>query len=281
LRRNTGLKGYRPKQADWKSVHRKKTARKHIKLTKELRSDIIEKLQMEWSPEQISNHAKNNNLPCISHEWIYQMIDQDKANGGILNKSLRQSGRKRRKKYGKSGNKRGQIPNRRPISERPAYVNKRSTIGHWEGDTVIGKNHKGVIITLTERKSGFEIIEKVNTKNARVVADSIIKIMSNLSGIVKTITFDNGLEFAEHKRISQELNCRIYFADPYSSYQRGTNENTNGLLRQYFPKGSDFSLASREDIDKAMDRLNNRPRKRLNYQSPLEYLKRKGVALIT
>ena len=169
------------------------------------------------------------------------------------------------KNMGKTLSKRGQIQNRVPISQRPDYVEKRSTTGHWEGDTIIGKNHKKAMITLVERKYGFTVIEKVESKNSELVAEKICEALSKYKSMVKSITFDNGLEFAAHEMISKTLKCKIFFADPYSSYQRGTNENTNGLIRQYFPKGSDFEEYSEEDVRRAMNSLNNRPRKRLDF----------------
>ncbi len=165
------------------------------------------------------------------------------------------------------------------ISQRPDYIKKRSTVGHWEGDTIIGKNHKKAMITLVERKHGYTVIEKVESKKSELVAEKICKALSKYKNQVKSITFDNGLEFAAHEMISKTLKCKIFFADPYSSYQRGTNENTNGLIRQYFPKGSDFDKYSGNDINRVMNSLNCRPRKRFDYYTPMERFLKKGVAL--
>ena len=236
-------------------------------------------LKEKWSPEQISGWLKKQRWLSISHQRIYQFVEENKTSGGDLFRNLRQGNKKRRKKYGKTASKRGQIRNRVPISKRPAYVEKRSTVGHWEGDTIIGKNHKMAMITIVERKQGFTIIEKVKTKNAELVAEKICKALSKYKDMVKTITFDNGLEFAAHEIISKTLGCRIFFAEPYSSYQRGTNENTNGLIRQYITKGSDFSQYSAKDVQRVQDALNSRPRKRLNFSTPSNRFLRKGVAL--
>lgn len=279
LKRNKGQRGYRPKQAHELSVTRKKSSYKHRKWCNKLEKLVIYYLTREWSPEQISERLKNDKKAIISHEKIYQFIEEDKTNGGILYTHLRQGKKKRRKKYGKNASKRGQIQNRVSIKDRPVEINDRSVYGHWEGDTIIGKNHKRAMITLVERKHGFSIIEKVHSKNAEVVAKRIIKSMKKYKDSVKSITFDNGLEFANHEMIAKKLNCKIYFADPYSSYQRGTNENTNGLIRQYFPKGSNFDNFTDIEIKRVMRKLNNRPRKRLDYFSPMELFKNRTVAL--
>ena len=279
IKRNTGGRGYRPKQADERSRKRKQTAFKAIKWTFKVEKGIIILLKKKWSPEQISEWLKKHKSIWISHQRIYQFVEEDKETGGDLYKYLRQGNKKRRKKYGKNTSKRGQIQNRVPISKRPDYVDNRNTHGHWEGDTIIGKNHKKAMITLVERKYGFTIIEKVESKSAELVAEKIIKAMSKYKSVVKSITFDNGLEFAAHEIIAKKLECKIFFADPYSSYQRGTNENTNGLIRQYFPKGSNFDYYTTLDVRNAMNCLNNRPRKRLGFYKPSELFLRKGVAL--
>jgi len=272
FKRNKGMKGYRPKQANEIAKERKQTANKAIKWTPKCEYIIVTLLEKNWSPEQISNRLKlkkDGNI-CISHQRIYQFIGEDKASGGTLYTHLRQGNKKRRKKYGKSTSKRGQITNRVSINDRPAHIDKRLECGHWEGDTITGKNHKGAMITLVERKYGFSIIEKVESKKSEHVAAKIIEAMSKYKDKVKTLTFDNGLEFAEHEAIAKALDCTIYFAQPYSSWQRGTNENTNGLFRQYFPKGSDFDTYSKTDVMYAMESLNNRPRKRLGFFTPNE-----------
>ena len=217
----------------------------------------------------------------ISHERIYQFLREDKDSNGDLYNFLPQGHKKRRKKYGSSSLKRGTIVNRVSIKDRPAYIEKRNTCGHWEGDTIIGKGHKKAMITLVERIYGWTSIIKIDSKNAKLVSAKINKALSHYKSLVKSITFDNGLEFADHATIAKNLKCKIYFADPFSSYQRGTNENTNGLIRQYFPKGSDFNFYSEKDVKRAMNRLNNRPRKRLDYFTPEEKFKKEFVALNT
>jgi IS30 family transposase len=279
VKRNSGLRGYRPKQADEKAIERKRTSFKATKWTPELEQIIVLLLQQKWSPEQISERIKIEYGLFISHQRIYEFVNSDKRNGGELYTYLRQGKKKRRKKYGKTASKRGQIQDRVSIHERPAVIENREEYGHWEGDTIIGKNRKKAMITLVERKGGFSIIRKVESKNANNVAKEIVKAVQKYKVLIKSITFDNGLEFAEHKMIAKALKCMIYFAEPYSSYQRGTNENTNGLIRQYFPKGTDFDNYSVNDVEYAMNSLNSRPRKRLNYFTPAEIFFKKRVAL--
>lgn len=279
LKRNMGCKGYRYKQAQNMSEERKRTSYKKVKWNDGIENLVTILLQEEqWSPEQISGYLKKELHISISHQRIYEYIVSDKISGGQLYKHLRQGNKKRRKKYGKISATRGKIVDRTPISERPEYIKKRSTYGHWEGDTVIGKNHKQAIVTLVERKSGFCVMGKVASKNADLVAEKIIKMLSSLKSQVKSITFDNGLEFANHKKISKNLDCKAYFADPYCSHQRGTNENTNGLIRQYFPKGTSFENIVDEEISVVEIKLNRRPRKRLDYDNPNSIMKSK-VAL--
>ena len=202
----------------------------------------------------------------ISHEWIYQYIYQDKLYGGTLHQHLRCK-KKRRKRYG-SYDRRGQIINRVSIDERPAIVDKRKRIGDWELDTVIGKAHKQAIVTITERKTRLSLIRKVKFKTAENVADAIIELLGPMKKWVKTLTADNGKEFAFHERIAKALNAKFYFAHPYSSWERGLNENTNGLIRQYLPKKTDFKKVTQKQIDNVMEKLNNRPRKCLGFKTP-------------
>ena len=161
------------------------------------------------------------------------------------------------------------------------YIKKRKSVGHWEADTIIGKNRKSAMITLVERKLRLTLISKIPNRNADVVAERIINTLKSFRKIVKSITFDNGKEFAEHLKIAKYFKAKTYFCHPYSSWERGTNENTNGLLRQYFPKKTDLSIYSNKKINKVMDKLNNRPRKVLNFLTPNQMFEREKVALIT
>ena len=205
----------------------------------------------------------------ISHETVYKHLLVDKANGGTLYKHLRRSNRKRKKRYG-SRNLRGQITGRVSIDLRPAIVDNKERIGDWEIDTVIGKNHKGALLTIVERKSKYTLMQKLSYKRSRLVADAAIDLLAPYQDKVFTITSDNGKEFADHQRISKQLTAKIYFAHPYHSWERGLNENTNGLIRQYFPKNTDFKTITVESVQNVMDQLNNRPRKTLDYATPNE-----------
>jgi IS30 family transposase len=221
----------------------------------------FERISEQLSPEQVAAE-----LP-ISHETLYQHIYANKADGGLLWKNLRCQ-KKKRKRYAGGTDRRGQIVGRRPIHERPADVESRRTVGHWEGDTVIGARHKQAIVTLVERRSGYARLTKVSHKTSKQVADAVIKKLRSINARVKTITFDNGKEFAEHARIDEALGSTTYFADPFSSWQRGSNENFNGLLRQYVPKKRHLSTVTDEELKMIEERLNNRPRKRLGYKTP-------------
>lgn len=247
--------------------HKKKT--KRVKLTKEIDVFIREKIQREWSPEQISGYAKRHNLFLISHEWIYQLILKDKKNGGFLHQHLRHQNKKYRKRYG-SPKRQGPIKNRRFIDDRPSIVDEKKRIGDWEIDTIIGKNHKQAIVTIVERISKKAVLRKVTAKTAEQVAQATISGLSSMSNLILTITGDNGSEFAYHEKIAEALEADFYFAHPYSSWERGLNENTNGLIRQYLKKGSDFTHVNDKDLAFIMDKLNNRPRKTLRFSTPNE-----------
>lgn len=267
LWRNRGLRGYRPKQA-----HRMAFARRMAKIRPRFSSPIWQQvellIQRDWSPEQISGRLMAEQGVRISHEYIYQYIYADKRTGGDLHRHLRCQ-KKRRKRYG-AYDRRGVIPNRVSIDERPVVVDERSRVGDWEGDTVIGKNHKGALVTLVERKSLYTVIGGVARKTAAAVRAAIVAGLTLHKNRVHTLTYDNGKELAEHEQIAKALGVEIYFAHPYSSWERGLNENTNGLLRQYFPKGQELTAVAREEIEHVADRLNHRPRKTLGFRTPYE-----------
>jgi IS30 family transposase len=273
LARNTGLRGYRPKQAQQKTLYRRFAARKAVKMTPETIDYIESKLREQHSPEQIAERMKLDSDchgPAVSHERIYQHIWQDKAQGGMLYKHLRIGGTKQRRKRRNSRDMRGTIKNRVGIEKRPDIVERKIRIGDWEGDTVIGKNHQGALVTLVDRKSKLTLIGKVSRYTAEAVEQMIISLMELLPGRNYTLTVDNGKEFASHESIAETLQIKVYFADPYSAWQRGLNENTNGLIRQYVPKGSDVRMLTDRQINHIMDRLNNRPRKSLGFLTPNE-----------
>jgi IS30 family transposase len=269
LKRNKGQKGYRPKQAHVKATNRRQKAVKYVKLTPKFIILVNNLIRQDFSPEQVSGTLKRNHGLMISHETIYKHLLVDKANGGNLYKHLRRSNRKRKKRYG-SRNLRGQITGRVSIDLRPTIVDNKERIGDWEIDTLIGKNHKGVLLTIVERKSKYTLIQRLSYKRSQLVADATINLLTPYREKVFTITSDNGKEFAEHQRISKRLTAKMYFAHPYHSWERGLNENTNGLIRQYFPKNTNFKTITIKSVQKVMDRLNNRPRKTLGYATPNE-----------
>ena len=267
IRRNKGNRGYRPVQAHSKASERRKTPRR-IKMTPKVITHIEEKLREEYSPEQISFTMEKSVGVRVSPESIYKYIWKDKKQGGELYKNLRiAGGKKNRKRYGKK-DRRGKIPNRIDIDQRHAIVKEKTRIGDWEADLVSGSHHRGFLVTLVERKSKYTIIGKVKQKYSGEVKSEIIRLLAQRKELVKTITYDNGREFASHEQINDGLDCQSYFAKLYHSWERGLNENTNGLIRQYFPKGMDLRDVSSDEIDFVMTRLNNRPRKSLAFKTP-------------
>jgi len=266
LHRNCGQRGYRPKQAHEKALERRSQKVQHT-INLEMWKVVEERLCLDWSPEQISGWLKKHQLQTISPERIYQYIYADKRTGGTLYKHLRCQ-KKRRKRYGKY-DRRGTIPARRSIEERPEVVGLRERLGDWESDTIIGKGHQGALVTLTERNSRFTLVRKVAQKSAELVAQAIIDLLSWVQHL-ETITSDNGKEFAAHQKISKELLIDFYFSHPYASWERGTNENTNGLIRQYLPKTRNLTTVTAQEEAMIMDRLNLRPRKCLDFSTPFE-----------
>lgn len=265
VRRNRGLRGYRPQQAHQLALHRRQ-AKAQPRFTSAHWRLVERLLREDWSPEQISLWLAEEGHLAISHERIYQHILQDKAHGGDLYRHLRCQ-KQRKKRYG-SYDRRGQLCNRVSIEERPAIVDRRSRLGDWELDTIIGKGHRQALVSLTERKSRLALFAKVPSRGAEGVKRAVLKLLAPLADHVHTLTSDNGKEFAYHEAIATTLDADFYFAHPYASWERGLNENTNGLIRQYFPKGCDFTAITQRDIQTAMNKLNNRPRKCLGMKTP-------------
>jgi len=278
LKRNRGGRGYRPQQA-----HRLASERHRNKPKRRIDAAVFTRikslLNTEWSPEQISNRLKLEHLPAASHETIYQYVYQNKQTGGMLYTHLRHQ--RKYKKRSSKYDKRGIIPNRQSIDERPLIVETRSRLGDWETDTIIGSRHRQAIVSLVERKSRFCLLQKVAYKSAELVQTAICQKLKPLKRKVLTITSDNGKEFARHTAIAAALKADFFFAHPYAAWERGTNENLNGLVRQYFPKRTDFSKLTDEEVELVTDRLNNRPRKTLGFRTPNEIFFNKTVALIT
>ena len=236
-------------------------------------------LLLKYSPEQIVGIAKKEGLPCVSHERIYQHIWSDKRRKGTLYTHLRSKGRRYRDRS-LMRNKRAQIVGRVDISERTVVVDERKRFGDLEVDTIVGKDRKGAILTINDRATGVLKMKKLNGKNASELAEACISALSHWVPNLMTITADNGKEFADHQTIAKKLNIDFYFAKPYHSLERGSNENLNGLIRQYIPKKTDFSTITEEYVQFVEDQLNNRPRKRFNFETP-NYMLNQKVAFVT
>lgn len=269
VRTKFGSWQYKPDYAQANAERKHKEKNKKAKFTLEVTEFIREKLLQKWSPDQISGYAKKHNLFFIGKESIYQFILKDKEKGGKLYLNLRHQNKKYRKRYS-SPKRTGPIKNRRFIDERPKVVDEKNRIGDWEIDTIISKQQKQAVISIVERFSKKTILKKVSKRTANSVATATIEGLKIYLDSVLSITADNGSEFAFHEKISKELNTDFYFAHPYSSWERGLNENTNGLVRQYLKKGSSFTEITDVDLTIIEHYLNNRPRKSLGYATPNE-----------
>jgi len=274
LRRNCGGRGYRPAQAHCLARARRSRASRRIKMSPPVVDHIEARLRLDWSPEQISQTMRGDVGVRMSHERIYQHVYQDRLMGGDLHTHLRRAHKKRRRRCHPANHRgRGRILNRRDISERSPLVETRLTVGHWEADTIIGAGHKGAAVTLVERATRFTLIAPVKSTGSEEVALAIITMLHAYRDIVFSITADNGKEFARHEEIAQALEADFFFARPYHSWERGTNENTNGLIRQYLPKKEALDDLDDAKVDYILDRLNNRPRKILAFNTPSGVLK--------
>lgn len=271
LNRNCGKRGYRFKQAHQKAVlRRKKVSANGRKMTPSIQL-FVEKMMCErrWSPEQIAGRLKVTEAISISPEAIYQFIWKNKQKGGTIYKHLRRHG----KKYNKRGSKlagRGLIPGRIGIEFRPEIVLTKERIGDFEGDTIVGVKHKGAIVSLVERKTKVTRLALISKAGAEETHGAMVAALTKIQKHVLTITTDNGKEFAKHADTAKSLEAQCFFANPYRSWERGLNENTNGLVRQYFPKGTDFTKITHGKIRDVEYLLNTRPRKSLNFQTPHE-----------
>lgn len=278
LKRNTGARGYRYQQAQRKSEARRSEATKALKMTPDMINLIESKLSLKWSPEQISGWLKTERGERLSTETIYQHIWADKAAGGSLYCDLRRQG-KAYQSRGKTTAGRGHIKNRVSIDERPSIVDDKGRLGDWEIDLVIGKGHSGALVTIVERQTSFSVSARINDKSAVTVTAATIALLKPFKSAVHTITADNGKEFAYHEQLTSALDAPVYFADPYSSWQRGLNENTNGLLRQYWPKSTDFKKISANEVAAVIINLNDRPRKKLGYKTPADLMTKHMAAI--
>ena len=270
LKRNKNRNGYFAKHAH--KLARKRLSPNPKTITQDQWIEVEKLLSLQWSPEQISSHI------IVSLHSIYRYIYRDKRAGGSLYKHLRFRNQRKRK-YGQPET-RGQLTNRRNIKERPPIVEERTRFGDLEIDTIVGKKHQQSLVSIVDRKTGYLWLKKCRNRKSEDVLKATIELLKPMKKNIKTITADNGKEFSQHIQIAEALKIDFYFADPYSSWQRGTNENTNGLIRQYILKGSDLDDYSDQYIEDITTKINHRPRKRLGFRSPSQVLfQEHGVAL--
>jgi transposase, IS30 family len=269
LKRNSDERSslYKADLANRKCKKRHKEKIKNQCFSQSIKHYVRNLIKEDFSPEQIVGLSAKEGIACVCHETIYKHIWKDKKKGGDLYVHLRTQGKTYRKR-GASKDKRGQIVGRIGIENRPKEVEEKQRLGDLEIDLVIGKDHKGALLTINDRATGMLQMKKIESKDAKIVKNATIELLENWKPFLQTITSDNGKEFANHKSIAQELEIDYFFANPYCSWERGANENLNGLVRQYFPKGSDFSLITEEQVKIVVSKLNNRPRKRFQFNSP-------------
>jgi transposase, IS30 family len=278
LTRNRGKKGYRPSQAQALAQRRQRQCHQP-RIAVQTWQTVERLLRQDWSPQQITGRLRLERQLSVSPERIYLYIYADKRRGGTLHRHLRSQRVQRRRDRGYQ--RRGQIPNRISIEERPAIVDRKRRIGDWEGDTIVGAQRKSALFSITERKSKLQQLYKLANKSAAELRTQSIALLGPFKDRVFTITVDNGKEFCEHESIATALQARIYFAHPYASWERGLNENSNGLVRQYFPKGRDLATLTDAEVQWVVELLNNRPRKTLGYRTPNEIFFKHRVVLTT
>jgi len=272
LRRNCSHSDgrYRASTAQERTNGRRSRSRRNQRFSQQQFALVDQLLCRQWSPEQVSGYLRCQGLLLISHETIYRHIWRDKKMGGLLYTHLRGARKRRRKRYG-TYDSRGRLAGKRMIFERPAEVEQRREVGHWEIDTVMGTGSKDCIVTLVERKSGLLLIGKLANRTAASLNSRVIRLMKRHNGAFETVTADNGTEFHGYEQIERRTQVAFYFAMPYHSWERGSNENANGLIRQYLPRGVSMEGLSQQQCNAIARKLNTRPRKRLGFKTPLEY----------
>ena len=270
LRRNGGRRGYRMKQAQrFSEVRRREASMRPRKLTGALWRRIEAKLRLQWSPQQIAGRLRLEGGPSVGKTWIYRQVWKDRAAGGTLYRNLRRRGKKANRR-GRCGAGRGVIPGRVDIAERPAEAESKGRVGDWELDTIVGGRHRGALVSVVDRCSKFTFLRRVPNRTSCVVGGALLACLRPFSALAHTLTADNGKEFAGHREVAQGLSAVFFFARPYHSWERGLNEHTNGLVRQYFPKATDFIHLDDARVEWVQHLLNGRPRRVLGYRTPAE-----------
>ena len=271
LSRNRGKKGYRSKQAHWKAQERAKRPGPR-RFTDVVRSDAEKRLREGWTPEIISGRARLEGREWVCKETIYKHIYVDAKAGGDLWRHLPRAHRKRRRRCPRQdGRGRGRIPNQRLIDSRPAEVATRQTVGHWEGDLLQGASRTGNLVTAVERKTRFTLLARAETKEAEEITAILCAMFTRIpNAAYDGLTLDNGKEFAFHEALSQSTGLDVFFAHPYHAWERGTNENTNGLIRRLYPKGSSFADIGEYELQRIDRYVNDRPKKCLGWKTPRE-----------
>ncbi len=259
---------YRPQLADWYARGRRSRSRRNRRFPAADLALVRRFLEQQWSPEQVAGYLRRHRLLRISHETIYRYIWADKRHGGDLYTHLRGAQKQRRKRY-RSYDSRGRVAGKRPITDRPAAVETRAQVGHWEADTVLGPG-RPCILSMVERKTGYVVIGKLRARTTAEVNRRATQLIRRQPRPVRTITADNGTEFHRYAAIEEKTQARFYFATPHHAWERGTNENTNGLFRQYLPKRQSMADLTQHACNRIAAKLNTRPRKRLGYRTPEE-----------
>jgi transposase, IS30 family len=267
-------KTYRPQLADWYARGRRSRSRRNRRFSPAEWTRIQTLLREDWSPEQVAGWLRRRGTLTISHETIYRYIWAEKRAGGTLYQHLRGARKQRRKRYGRYDS-RGRLAGKRSITERPAVVEMRSELGHWEADTMLGAGQAGpCVFSMVERQSGYLLLGQLDQRTSAFVNARARQLIGAQPAPVRTITVDNGTEFHEYAKLERATGTRFYFAAPHHAWERGTNENTNGLVRQYLPKRQSMAHLTQHDCNRIATKLNRRPRKRLGYRTPEECYER-------
>jgi len=276
IQRNSGERGYRPIQAHKRALERQVNSRRKRVVSGDMETEVEKRIKKFHSPEQISGRLKKEGFEAPSHQAIYDHVARDRKAGGDLFRSLRHGGKRYRRRHTK-GTGPGKIPDRTGIQERPASAGNRTRYGHWEADLVEGAKGTGFVLSLYEMKTQTYLVGKLPDKKAGTVSAAMVKKLSGWK--VRSVTYDNGLEFSGHLEVGRELGAPSYFCEPYHSWEKGGVENGNGLLRQYLPKGMEFTDVDDELLSGIEEEMNERPRKKLGYNSPMDYLPKLLIAV--